>query len=308
MNITKKQTITLSIGLSLALTSGCDSIADQQYQGEPLASIRGKVKVPEGQLLSYESPRAVLIWQNPLLVSADGSPPIEGFERIAEDVAVVSQFPAEFNIDIFTPPPEAAIKKGIGIGQVYLYDDQNQNGKLDLVGPGETPIDKIIGTSEEALVFSKGTDEYNPLALIHAALCPSKEAPTPKKGFSLVRVNSVDFSFDDDNSKDPGCWGEAVILDNSEPLVAQLDNEASQSSQCLFEGGFNTTINTEVDVFTEDLPELSDYDYLSCEDLTVVYTKQTQEHLCDPFDMQVDAFSPVSPTPADWPCPIVVNN
>ena len=198
------------------------------------------------------------------------------------------------------------MRKGIGVGQVFLYDDKNQNGKLDLVGPGELPIDMIIGHSNEGIFFSDGSSQFNPFDVLQQALCPSKEAPPLEEGFSLVRFEDEDVTFDEGDEQK--CWTKIVVLAKNEPIVAQLDIEASQSSQCLFEAQFNTTVTNHEDVITEDLPDLAEYDFMQCADLTVVYFKATQESVCTPYDVKNDTFSPVSPTPADWPCPIVVNN
>ena len=290
--------ITLS---GLAALGGCDAAADLDYRGEPLATIRGQVTTSaDKQSEPYLHPRAVLVWQNPQLLNEDGTaPPIGSFERIAEDVAVVSQFPAEFEINLFNPPPAAARYQGIAVASVILYDDKNQNQQLDLVGPGEDPVDWLIGDSEDAVLFAEAGATYNPFDPLYPLWCPTGTTPVIPTGFSIGRL--------DIKSDEPadGCWVEVHVLDDGTPIVADIRDDISQVMQCLVEDSGQQPDITYPPTTTSELPEFAAGYVRSCEDTTLIVREPGPmgEKLCDPDVYTRSVYPPVTPVPADWPCP-----
>jgi hypothetical protein len=82
---------------ALHAIAGCDAQAPDDYRGEPLLSITGKV-----ELALNREDRAGL---KPALVFVR-----DGVLRIV-DVEVSGEFPAEFTLDVYEPPPEELIAK-----------------------------------------------------------------------------------------------------------------------------------------------------------------------------------------------------
>jgi hypothetical protein len=83
-----------SLSLIFALL-GCDSQVGVAYRGEPLLSMTGRVELAE------ERPDGPLV---PALAFLDEE---RGFVYFL-DVEVTGEFPAEFSIDVFDPPPDDA--------------------------------------------------------------------------------------------------------------------------------------------------------------------------------------------------------
>ena len=87
------------------LMGGCDGLATGDYRGEPLLRIHGHVHAVESAE-APTAPRAVLLWLSPNLVGSTDNPNFDdfwaGFERVAEEIAIVNEFPAEFTLDLFS--------------------------------------------------------------------------------------------------------------------------------------------------------------------------------------------------------------
>jgi hypothetical protein len=115
--------------ISIIAAAGCDAQAPGDYQGEPLATIRGTVRneataPPDGAEL-------VLRWHHESEADQD--------EPVYEAIEVAGVFPASFSLDIFEPPPESTF------------------GRLD--GPDDSPSRHLVA---EALIeiYPEGTSEY----------------------------------------------------------------------------------------------------------------------------------------------------
>lgn len=84
--------------LLAAIAAGCGTQSDDTYQGEPLAVLRGQVTTQE--TTPPPADEVNLAWLQ------IGEPSLG---VVAEQAPVTGQFPAEFELELFAPPPDAAI-------------------------------------------------------------------------------------------------------------------------------------------------------------------------------------------------------
>jgi hypothetical protein len=143
------------------LVCGCGYVDTHDKHGPPLFTIFGKVFEGNSEI-SIENPRVAFIWDKPSSESDLAHP---GAVRVAQDVPITPNFPSKFTIDIFEPPPIEAMEPGedldeelagltLARGKLVVYDDRNQNGKLDLLPKdAEEWVDYILGPEEEYLVW-----------------------------------------------------------------------------------------------------------------------------------------------------------
>jgi hypothetical protein len=85
--------------LPLLALSACDAQVDPDYPGEPIASLVGTV-TNEMQVRKPTNAEVALVWLN-----TAGSPD----RYFGERAAVNSQFPADFTLDVYAPPPAEAL-------------------------------------------------------------------------------------------------------------------------------------------------------------------------------------------------------
>jgi hypothetical protein len=110
--------------LPLFVLSACDAQVDPDYPGEPIASLVGTV-TNEMQSRSATDPVVVLLWMNE---NTPGGP--DTF--YGETAAVSGQFPADFTLDVFTPPPDFVLN--------------------DFTAGGQRPDESRVGTAAIAVV------------------------------------------------------------------------------------------------------------------------------------------------------------
>ena len=96
------------LGTALAL-AGCSSQADSSYRGTPLAQLRGSVQSTASSNLTSAPPalEAALLWSGEV-PGADAKATVSRRE-VGTSVPVDGQFPAQFALQVFTPPPDAAL-------------------------------------------------------------------------------------------------------------------------------------------------------------------------------------------------------
>lgn len=95
--------------LALVALPGCDSQQSTDYQGEPLLRVKGSVAIPQG----FEGEELVpVIGFYGATTGVWGE--ITNQEQPIIDVGVDGDFPSGFTLDVFDPPPAAAMKKEEG--------------------------------------------------------------------------------------------------------------------------------------------------------------------------------------------------
>lgn len=173
--------------LSLPLLSiACDSQADSDYQGEALASVKGQVTTSLSSLPSdYE---ALVVWNN-----SAGSP--DTFTGQSVDVS--GSFPANFELNIFLPPPQEALNDYTQNGQ---FPDESHIGVAFIAA---LPVGLDLQSDEEFTGPGAISEDYM-LVYVQEDVKPGTvseqllgEALTA--GYYLMKVIDVD---------DPACPGE----------------------------------------------------------------------------------------------------
>lgn len=88
---------------------GCGAQADSSYRGEPLGRLRGSVKVSASSGLRSAPPPldAALLW-NGLPLGADAKASVAR-PQSGTSTPVSGQFPAQFELQLLTPPPESML-------------------------------------------------------------------------------------------------------------------------------------------------------------------------------------------------------
>jgi hypothetical protein len=79
----------------------CDAQVDPDYPGQPLVSLTGYVT--SSSSLPLPALDVALLWQR-------GPPPSTGDEDLATKASVEGQFPAQFVLRLYHPPPQAAMQ------------------------------------------------------------------------------------------------------------------------------------------------------------------------------------------------------
>lgn len=85
--------------LAAAAFAGCDPQADDEYRGEPLATLEGSIQVAEDTSPGDDLVAATLwhVWDE------------EDSTSVNDHVEVGGEFPAAFHLELFAPPPERAL-------------------------------------------------------------------------------------------------------------------------------------------------------------------------------------------------------
>jgi hypothetical protein len=171
--------------LWLVFIAGCDALAPGDYQ-PAYFSLTGTI-VGATNVTTPRDVRIALLWQN------DHS---GGSNYAVQVVSVEASFPADFRLDVAKLPPpdvlyalspaDASLFGGLidsnirwAVGWVVVYADDNGNGQLDVVAPGETPRDRVLAVASDVDLFYLASGQPAPLEL--AGIFPVQS------GFSLVR-------------------------------------------------------------------------------------------------------------------------
>src|SRR5687768_1001308 len=98
-----------SLLLAAVVLAGCDRQVDSDYQGEPLLRIRGNVTIPlgleGGDLVPAIAFNAVSSKRRDQRCGNDF--PYDHVQIV--DVGVTGDFPSNFTLDVFDPPPDEAL-------------------------------------------------------------------------------------------------------------------------------------------------------------------------------------------------------
>jgi hypothetical protein len=323
------------------LACACGSLDANTGVTPTLATIKGQL-VNSTSEADPDSIRIAMVWQ----AGDDGS------FNVAVDLPVQSVFPASFTIALDSPPPASAMidaedffgipeataptgaagkakrrhaaPRGpeaggdaeVAVGAVVAYDDENGNGKLDLVATGASGyVDKILATLPSSVVVyvQKGTlpagaadalgnlpsEGYNVYTT-----CDASVTATPSPG-------SICTSVSDAGPPAAACpaWGSIstpiTLSVSTDPSVNQLMCEdlsgtssstgsGSGSSQIL--PGRPTTYPSPCDLYLACAADGSSYVYTTCDTVS--------EGICEGTNTTCTSVSygRLDPVPSDWPC------
>ncbi len=175
--------ITLT-ALTLACTTACGSLPDDEGEKAPLVTLHGSVQSQSGSLSG--SVHVALVW---------GS---GNAHALAVETPVQPEFPAGFSLPVKSAPPAGFITPvddlgGIeaAFGVIVAYRDDNGNGKLDLLDESsEEAIDHVVGTDKSHfLVFLKTAPALDNQELM------DENGAMPVAGFNILAQTSDGKSF-----------------------------------------------------------------------------------------------------------------
>ena len=135
--------------MALALLgSGCGSLADGSYLGEPLFTLSGSVMTSDGLGVDEEDLRVSIFWA--------------GDEQTVEETATVltTSFPARYELSIYAYPPDRALIEApwsdgaYAVGMPLLYLDRNGDGRWS--GDDEPMVG---GAEEEVVLYAESEDD-----------------------------------------------------------------------------------------------------------------------------------------------------
>jgi hypothetical protein len=198
----------LSALISVALIAGCGGAAGRDY-APPFVSLKGVVTSSE---IAPASPvRVALIWKHK---DPDGN-----LVRSAQELAVASQFPVRFRLDITSLPPLDALNQRkladgqydpnwrYATGTLVIYEDADGNGVLDLLSTdAATTADRVLGAPEHLSVF------YTEGSNVHAG------GPGSQPGFNLRREPPLA----DPQPGDPLCSASPLGAQEYLPLSTEI--------------------------------------------------------------------------------------
>jgi hypothetical protein len=97
---------------------GCSSQADTAYRGDPLAVFSGTVVTQSAAPPS--TLYAALAWADPTFAPSPGSAELQSLNWVGQAAPVVGQFPADFTLDVYQPPPDSALESCSGGAHLAL--------------------------------------------------------------------------------------------------------------------------------------------------------------------------------------------
>ncbi len=248
---------TIALTLTCAALAACGSVADSDYRGEPLASLRGTVTAAAG--LTIDRPIDVsILW---LHEDDDG----DGDSLTTQSVTVEGSFPSNFELVLNEPPPEGVLSVDEATGNAFVMGfvvaAPSGTDPYDLEGGAVSPAGAVI---DHMLIWTRdGFAEGSREALYYggAAIGPGYQlmkVVTPEERLAanpaLAECDDADFyaacpepaddsdaawqAYDDcadDAQVAAGCWGpeswQAGLALAPEGLVTPVSLELLNSSE-----------------------------------------------------------------------------
>ena len=165
--------------VALSTFAGCDAQVNSEYRGEPLATIRGEITT---RTLNTEPQYSAMVWWRDFAEDDIRT-------LYSQDVVVVGNFPAQFELDVFTPPPEGGLNSA--------PDDAARFGLGLIVAIPDGFFDRDYETASD--VPANGVSPTHVLAYVESDLTPNSQAAkffgAPlTAGFHLIEVTGYDGS------------------------------------------------------------------------------------------------------------------
>lgn len=129
-----------TLSCALVMSAGCDAQAPSDYRGESLLTLLGNVEIPEANRGEPLVPALVFMGPNS--------------ELHVVDVAVKGQFPADFRIDVYEPPPRRVIESDEGAsGQPESVPPRGAWGFITAVPVGHADMFRLASlTTKQGFV------------------------------------------------------------------------------------------------------------------------------------------------------------
>ena len=175
--------------VSAAALAGCNDLADAHTTGDPLATMRGTLRLADGMDPPKGKLRLSILWQAAQQTDIDQTDPdspchIDDRDRLDAGPAFESKlleqtleletdFPAAFSVTLTEPPPAGALRPRYGavpdsmmatgdmpsqammaIGDIVVYRDVNGNGRLDPSSFEQRSPDQVVSTGSGSSFYS----------------------------------------------------------------------------------------------------------------------------------------------------------
>jgi hypothetical protein len=175
------------------LVVACGSLSENTDKPSVLARIRGQVTAADPAGFSSSPLRVAVVWVGQGTANDEDHYP-------TQEVALTTQFPTNFELRLAEPPPSEAMALVGGPeapdgtlmarGYVVVYEDKNQNARLDkLAWDAKEAIDEIVGAGTE---FEVVYIEQRVPRSLRGWNSPTDES-MPSPGFNLFYDNSCSF-------------------------------------------------------------------------------------------------------------------
>jgi hypothetical protein len=287
----------LACGLLSLAISGCGSLGPDGTRPTVIEKYTGKITNYKNININGQM-RVALVWfsQN-----------VQSGKRylVTQDIAVTPKFPAQFDLELVAAPPAEVMKDNISydpttpipagakyaIGAMVVYQDDNANGKLDLVDDltAQQTIDTMLGTRTDLYVYY--FEGWAP-----------KEAP--KLGYNLMQTISFIASNDPMTSKREEKWFQpGEIFDLPLKVDPRLNILVCQ----------NAGLDVMMSGSMKDMDTQKPASYPKSEDVFCVMNNTAyvleecttiKPGLCMGKEVQCksETWHVPNPQPADWPC------
>jgi hypothetical protein len=265
---------------------GCGHVDDPEDPGSALWTLNCKITdIQNG--LSTDNLRVALIW-------ADELGPSNGVALLSRDLPITPKFPVQFSLGLYDPPPDETLIEGkdqlagieISVGILMVYDDRNQNRKLDILSlSAQEPIDYLLGPAEQyRLVYTTGEPTSQN---IDGLFIETGMNLFLLEGYNATQKIPLD-----------------SILD-----VTLVDSSMSQHMMCKIPPGYTASVQELGEVAHSEIPDDAS---INCQNngysLEFSYTKWLQDGVCgDINEVHYSGSSQTEvgqPVPDGWPCPI----
>lgn len=143
------------------LLVACGSAASESYN-PPLATLHGTIT--SAAVTTSPTVRVALVWNLPLSATNMGAT-----FRATQELDVRAEFPASFRLDVRNVPPAEVMQTvdsskqpggptAYAMGTLVVYEDTNQNGKLDLIPQSaNASADRVLGAPERLeIIYLEG--------------------------------------------------------------------------------------------------------------------------------------------------------
>lgn len=299
----KRPLITLlTFTLCGAVLGGCGELAPADDPAGVLTTYTGTLDNSLDVPIESEL-RVALVW-------FDAVETLSGPLNVSQDIPVVPEFPASFQLALDAAPPQAALKtyetldesaqenwsegSAVAMGTIVVYDDRNQNGQLDLLeGQDPEPIDWVVGVSEGLVViFIEGAPPLDP---------SDPDGLQLGVGYNLIAVSSCE--------PEEGCLVKTELVDTFE--LQLTDDPEVQRLMCVNSAlgqsgaGYVTDMGT---ALPDAWPNAEDIECASdgLSYLTESVCVKESDGLCGKVTMTCHSerwHLPEGDAAAGWPCP-----
>lgn len=184
---------------------GCDELADSQTEGAVLATLRGTISLGPDVEPPIGTLRVSVLWHDARFEEERSAREADALEcedgeltgwrvetsLLEQPVRVDTKFPSGFTVQLTEPPPIDALynypdvpRVLVARGDLIVYDDRNDNGRLDPSTVDRMSPDLVYGSGKGSLPWGVGPRVHYSILYLTRALKPDQG--DGEAGFSIV--------------------------------------------------------------------------------------------------------------------------